>query len=103
MMKKLGVDYNSMNLIEEIIQKKDDDLLKAGDKVTIDVEAIMTRKNYHELKQDYRDFVESSAGKVFTVVKEEKYAHKPIVSLEEDTSQVKWLFWEGELIKNEEG
>lgn len=102
MMKKLGVDYASMNLIADAIEHKADTALKEGDQVVIDTEAIMSKPHFKNMQPEYQQFVQDSIGKKFTVTKEEKYDGKPIVSLAEDPREVKWLFWEGELIKCQE-
>ena len=76
-------------------------MLQPGDVVFIDTEKIISKPNFKDLQPAYQDFIRSATDKVFTVVKEERYAGKPIVSLLEDTSDPKWLFWEGELIRCE--
>ena len=102
MMKKLGVDYASMNLIADAIEHRAETALQEGDIVEIDAEGIMGKPNFTTLQPEYQDFIKASVGRKFTVIKEEKYIGKPIVSLAEDPKEVKWLFWEGELIKYSE-
>lgn len=63
-----------------------------GDKVKLDVDKIMKRKDYEKMNPKYKEFVESSAGKVFTVHLE----RETLISLNE---QPEWLFWSGSLIK----
>lgn len=63
-----------------------------GDKVKLDVEKIMKRKDYEKMNPKYKEFVESSADKVFTVHLE----RETLISLRE---QPEWLFWSGSLIK----
>lgn len=62
------------------------------DKVKLDVEKIMKRKDYEKMNPRYKEFVESSADKVFTVHLE----RETLISLKE---QPEWLFWSGSLIK----
>ena len=40
------------------------------DKLMLDITAIKNRKNYSVMNQKYKDFVESSEGKIFTAHKE---------------------------------
>lgn len=63
-----------------------------GDKVKLNVEKITKRKDYEKMNSKYKEFVESSADKVFTVHLE----RKTLISLKE---QPEWLFWSGSLIK----
>ena len=102
MMKKLGVDYASMNLIADAIEHHTETALKEGDVVEIDAEGIMGKPSFATLQPEYQEFIKTSVGQKFTVVKEEKYIGKPLVSLAEDPREVKWLFWEGDLIKCKE-
>ena len=102
MMKKLRVDFQTMSLIDEAIEHKANTQLNAGDKVYIDAEAIMSKPHFENMQPAYKEFIENSVNRVFTVEKEEKYIGKPIVSLVEDPSEVKWLFFEGDLIKYKE-
>lgn len=62
------------------------------DKVMLDVTAIKNRKNYPVMNPKYKEFVESSEGKIFTAHMEKKHT----ISLKEEP---KWLFWSGDLIK----
>jgi len=61
-----------------------------GDKVTIDVTKIKALKDYEKMNNEYKRFVESSDGVVFTA----KVEKGNFVSLEENP---KWLFWAGNL------
>lgn len=69
--------------------------IQEGTKVRIDVDHIKGAKEYSKLNKDYREFVESSRGKIFTAHIERKF-----VSLNENDNQ--WLFWPGNLIIVEE-
>lgn len=102
MMKKLGVDYSTMNLIADAVEHQSETELHNGDRVTIDTDTIMSKKHFPNMQPAYQEFVRNSVGQVFTVVKEERFEGKPIVSLLEDTREVRWLFWEGELIRVKE-
>ena len=64
--------------------------INTGDSVCIDVEKVTARKNYAKMAPEYREFVESSAGRVFTANVEQGN----LVSMQEEP---KWLFWSGDL------
>ena len=66
--------------------------IKEGDRVMINAEKIKSNKSYDTLREDYKEFVESSCGVVFTA-HVEQYA---IVSLVECPN---WLFWTGDLVR----
>lgn len=63
-----------------------------GDKITLNVELIKSRKNYDRMSSGYKEFVEASAGEVFTAHIE----HENMISLVENP---RWLFWSGDLDK----
>lgn len=62
----------------------------SGDKVTIDVTKIKALKDYEGMNDEYKKFIESSEGVIFTA----KVEKGNFVSLEENP---KWLFWAGNL------
>ncbi|MDO5546868.1 MAG: hypothetical protein Q4F79_00050 [Eubacteriales bacterium] len=66
-----------------------------GDKVKLDVEKIMQRKDYEKMNPRYKEFVESNVDTVFTAHLE----RETLISLAE---QPEWLFWSGSLIKVKE-
>lgn len=65
------------------------------DKVLLNVERIQNRKNYEKMSDGYKEFVSSNAGVVFTAHVE----RENLISLKESPA---WLFWSGDLIKEEE-
>ena len=80
------------------------DVLKEGQRVKLDIEKIKSHpdydKNIDSNKQHYHDFVDANADKVFTVGYDSKYTKSPtIVCLNEDSTDPKWLWWAGDLIK----
>lgn len=78
-MKKNGME--TPNLPQEI---------QTGDKVSLDLEKITTRRNYDRMSPAYREFVENSGDMVFTAMKEQGN----LISLQEEPQ---WLFWSGDL------
>lgn len=61
-----------------------------GDKVLLNIERIKARQNYDKMAESYKEFVNASSGKVFTVHVE----RGNMISLAEEP---KWLFWSGDL------
>ena len=74
-----------------------------GAKVRIRYEQIMKRSDYASKTPAYRAFVESLRAQdpVFTAVRPQ--AGKALVELQEDPTEPKWLWWDGdlELVKEE--
>ena len=76
-----------------------------GDKVQIDYDGITSRVDYDKRRPEYRNFIEENKNTIFTVKYDEKYRNNPwLVSLEEDTTEPRWLFTTSDLIlyNNEE-
>lgn len=75
-----------------------------GEKVQIDYDRITAYPDYNELRQEYKDFIESSKNKIFTVEFDAfKKTHDvqnkdSMVCLVEDETKPKWMFWAGDLI-----
>ena len=65
-------------------------IVKTGDKVMLNVEALKSKKNYDIMNPEYRKFVEASEGIEFTAVQE----GNKLIHLEEEP---KWLFWCGDM------
>ena len=69
-----------------------------GDKVMIDLESIKRDADYPRFTDKYKEWIHAHADDVFTVVFDERHRDLPVVvSLQEDTSDPKWLFWTGNL------
>lgn len=62
-----------------------------GESVQIDIDAIKSRQNYERMAKPYKQFIEDSAGKTYTVHIEEN----KLISL---TEAPQWLFWSGDLL-----
>lgn len=76
------------------------DVIAPGDKVTLDVVAMMDDPDWLNYRQDYKDFVIGHANEVFTVSDEmESKGAYELASLEEDESDPKRLFYVGHLKK----
>ena len=106
--KTLHLGLNKTQL-KEYIKFKEEQMssivLFEGDKVKIDYESIISRVDYDKRRPEYRNFIEENKNAIFTVKYDEKYRNNPwLVSLEEDTTEPRWLFTTSDLIlyKNEE-
>lgn len=71
--------------------------LEEGQRVRLNVATIMSDVNYPNKVEEYRNFVEQNSDKIFTVEYDERHTDGHFVSLVEDTREVKWLWWVGEL------
>jgi hypothetical protein len=110
--KALGITQKSKEEINQIINTlnvvgsldmsdfpKFKEYLLEGDKVMLDVEKIKKHPDWDNYNPDYREFVESNEGAVFTVKYDENKQDKPnLVMLAEDASRYQWLFWDGNLL-----
>lgn len=91
---KQGYDGNKIAAIMDAVD--DNQLIKEGEKVKLDVKKITSRDDWQKLTERYRTFVMENANTVFTVKYEEKYGGTPsLVTFDEDNT---WLFWVGDLI-----
>lgn len=88
--------------MESQMGSQEDDFIQDGDLVQLDVDRIMSRKEYPKMQEEYRGFVESSRGKTFTAhpynQKRDGFAAK--IELKEEP---RWLFWSGDVILVESG
>ena len=102
MNKNLNLGLNKAQLEQYIKFKEmqtESIVLFEGDKVKIDYLGITSRVDYERRRPEYRDFIENNKDSVFTVKYDEKYRHNPwLVSLEEDTTEPRWLFTTSDLI-----
>lgn len=102
---KLGLNKTQL---KDYIKFKEEQLssvvLFEGDRVKIDYKGITSRVDYDKRRPEYRDFIEQNKNNIFTVKYDEKYRNNPwLVSLEEDTTEPRWLFTTSDLIPyNEE-
>ena len=75
-------------------------VLAPGDKVMIDVKAMMDDPDWSHLKQEYKYFVTAHANEVFTLSNEMKQTGAyNLVSFNEDETDPKWLFFSGHVKK----
>ena len=87
-----GVTQEAISLYLDILKRADKvPEIQNGSSVKINTEQIKTRKDYGNLSEKYRSFIESNQDRVFTTRMEQS----GFVSLLE---QPEWLFWSGDLI-----
>lgn len=89
--------------IETLTERYDKSRPQIGDKCKINVEKIISRKDWERLNPAYKQFVLDNVDTIFTV-QEDKFKSKAdgfiaIVSLVEDTTKPKWLWSVDDLIK----
>lgn len=65
--------------------------IEEGTKVKINIDLVKSRKNYANMSEKYKEFVESSTDQVFT-------AHIERRNLISFVEEPKWLFWSGDLL-----
>lgn len=94
--KQLLDDMSAIKKFKEAIEG--DWPIKEGDKVQLNLDAIKKHPGYEQRLPAYQKFCEENADKVFTVVYD-KNSRNSVVSLAEDESKPKWLFWIGDLKK----
>jgi hypothetical protein len=77
--------------------------LPEGTKVQLDIDKMKKHPDYNRLTQKYRDWVNAHISDIFTVRFDDATKTNPmLVSLEEDTTDPRWLFWTGDLKKVKE-
>lgn len=98
--KKTGLHYK---IVKKIVEEKEENKgsFLGGEKCMLNTEKIRQHPKFNENNPEYIKFIEESEGKIFTILKEEKYKNSPIVSLEEDVKRPRWLFYEGDVIKKD--
>lgn len=65
------------------------------EKFKLDIDKIKARKNYDNMTDNYKQFIDSNADTIFTAFVDKGH----LVSAKEDP---RWLFWSGDLIKVKE-
>lgn len=89
--------------IETLTKKYDKSRPQVGDKCKINVEKIISRKDWERLNPKYKQFVLDNVDTTFTAqedkFKPDKDGFIAIVSFVEDTTEPKWLWSVDDLIK----
>ena len=99
--------YNDEQILTFIKMREERELalsFKEGDKVMLDIDAIMNDVNYDRKRSVYKLWVAEHANDVFTIEYDHRHKDNPsLVCLAEDKTLPKWLFYVGDLKKIEEG
>ena len=85
------------SLSTSLILSDDNTKFKNGDKVKININRIQDYKDYHERTDTYKLWVKAHKNDIFTIEILKQY--KVLCTFKEDTSDPKWVFWLGDLIK----
>lgn len=94
--RKLKITKEQAEIFDRLSQGR---LIDTGSKVKLKYDQITSREDWATLNQKYKDFVEANKDKEFTVQIDEKLHNMfRLVSLEEDTTDPRLLFWVGDLI-----
>ncbi len=90
---KKGMDKKLAKTFAESVGSihSDSQDIEEGMKVKINLDLVKSRKNYANMSEKYKEFVESSADQVFT-------AHIERRNLISFVEEPKWLFWSGDLV-----
>lgn len=96
-------DNNWRTLAADILGSLGDEIenkICDGDSVILNVDQIVSRKDYQRMQEEYRQFVESSRNKAFIAHphRERADGFSALIELE---GVEKWLFWYGDLIRVE--
>lgn len=98
--KETGIDFDTVSLIDERLKAAvgyyDPIVFNDGDEVRINTAKILKRRR--PTNEEYVKFITENDLEIFTVVKEDKYEGKPVVSLKEDPHRPRFLFFEDDLI-----
>jgi hypothetical protein len=100
--RKRGLTKEQAELLEyywKLENTPNEPLIDDGVKVKFKYEQIVSGADYKHLAQKYRDFIEENKDKEFTVLIEDTKIHNKykLVSLVEDETDPKFLFWVGHL------
>lgn len=96
---------SARNLAADLLNSLGDainDVVRDGDLVMLNVQRITGRKEYSKMQEHYRQFVESSHGKIFVAHPRPHHARPDGFSAIVDLEGVDWSFWYGDLIKVED-
>lgn len=76
-----------------------DDILRDGDKVKINIVKIMSRQDFESKTQKYKEWLYANSDSVFTVRRVNVAREHSLIELVEDRTTPKWLWWDGDLVR----
>lgn len=104
-MKKMGATNKEVEILLNYQKLANDpNAIKAGDKVTLNYDKLVSEKDYENKTDNYKEFIETNKDTVFTVENDKYFANTRnnfVFQLKEDTSERKWLWFIDDLIKVE--
>ena len=92
--RELSSNLQGMNLAELVKSAQEDDALKDGDQVKLNLQRIQGRQDYKRMQKEYKAFVEAHKDDIFTVKLLQNERYPAIVTFYEDDT---WHFWSGDL------
>lgn len=99
--KKTGVSANLIKAAEHLMSQGtplEIPTIPEGTKVKIKVDKIFQETGFADRMPRFRKFVQEARDKIFTVEYDPEHRDRPsLVCLKEDPSEVKWLWYIGDL------
>ena len=97
---KINID-KAQKAFTEILQEKVNAFgINQGDKVKLDYEKLTNDPNFSRMNEEWKKWIEEHKNTKLTVDFDENHVkNKLFCVFEEDESEVKWLFYVGDLIK----
>jgi hypothetical protein len=94
---------NFIDAINVLIPDVEPNPLREGEKVKIDVERIKSYPTWDAGNLAYKQFVLDNVDTIFTIEFEEKQKKDKLACvLKEDSSPIKWIFYQADLLRIEE-
>ena len=83
-------------IVKEYIKQKNS--IPNGTQVKLNLSAIQKDPNYQRKSDKWKEWIEQHKEEIFTVEYDPKFGEQPkVVTLKEDTSDPKWLWFIGDL------
>ena len=83
-------------IVKEYIKQKNS--IPNGTQVKLNLSAIQKDPNYQRKSDKWKEWIEQHKEEIFTVEHDPKFGDQPkVVTLKEDTSDPKWLWFIGDL------
>jgi hypothetical protein len=99
--KKTGTSADVIKAAEKLMSQGtplETPTIPEGTKVKINVDKIFKEKGFADRMPRFRKFVQEARDKIFTVEYDPEHRDRPtLVCLKEDPSEVKWLWYIGDL------
>ncbi|WP_206459318.1 hypothetical protein [Anaerovorax sp. IOR16] len=97
-LRKFGISGKQIEDILFLKEASENVCLQEGQKVKLNLEKIKSNVNYENMSDKYKKFIELHKDDIFTVEYDKNHMNNPVVvCFKEDTTDPKWLFWDGDL------